>query len=119
METKNDLLLAGIDLGKLNISRDDKPTVKLLMLIEGAYCIGVGKSIEKYGFSEQRYYQIRKSFMERGSDALFDLKRGPRGNHVRSEDVGKLIIRMRYLDPDLGAAVIAQKLNQQGIYLQT
>jgi len=115
METKKDLLLAGIDLGKLNISPDDKPTVKLLMLIEGTYGIGVGKSIEKYGFSEQRYYQIRKSFMERGSDALFDLKRGPRGNHVRSEDVGKLIIRMRYLDPDSGAAVIAQKLNQQGI----
>ena len=114
MATENNPLLAGIDLGKLNISPDDKPAVKLLMLIEGTYGIGVEKSIEKYGFSEQRYYQLRKAFMERGSAALVDLKRGPRWNHVRSEQVEKLIIRMRYLDPESGAAVIAQKLKQQG-----
>lgn len=115
MATHNNPVLADIDLGKLNISPDDKPTAKLLMLLEGTYGIGVEKSIEKYGFSEQRYYQLRKAFMERGSDALVDMKRGPRGNHVRTEEVDKLIIRMRYLDPDSGAAVIAQKLNQQGI----
>ncbi len=115
MATKNNLLSAGIDLGKLNISPDDKPTVKLLMLLEGTFGIGVEKSIEKYGFSEQRYYQLKKAFIEMGSAALVDLKRGPRRNHVRSEQVDKLIIRMRYLDPDSGAAVIAQKLNQQGI----
>src|SRR5690606_4923387 len=115
MATHNNPQLAGIDLGKLNISPDDKPTVKLLMLLEGTYGIGVEKSIEKYGFSEQRYYQLRKAFMEKGSEALVDMKRGPRRNHVRSDDVDKLIIRMRYLDPDSGASVIAQKLNQQGI----
>lgn len=106
--------LADIDLGKLNISPDDKPALKLLMLVEGTYGIGVEKSIEKYGFSEQRYYQVKKSFMESGSDALVDLKRGPHGNHVRTEEVDKLIIRIRFLDPDAGAAVIAQQLNQQG-----
>jgi hypothetical protein len=115
MATINKPRLAGIDLGKLNISLNDKPTIKLLMLLEGTYGIGVEKSIQKYGFSEQRYYQLKKAFMERGSDALVDLKRGPRRNHVRSGDVDKLIIRMRYLDPGSGAAVIAQKLNQQGI----
>lgn len=115
METCNNLKFAEIDLGKLNISSEDKPTIKLLMLIEGTYGIGVSKSIEKYGFSEQRYYQLKKSFMEIGSDALIDSKRGPKGNHVRNENVDKLIIRMRYLDPDSSAAVIAQKLNQQGI----
>lgn len=114
MTTQNNHSLADIDLGKLNISPDDKPTVKLLMLLEGTYGIGVEKSIEKYGYSEQRYYQLRKGFMERGSEALADKKRGPHGNHVRSEKVDKLIIRMRYLDPDSGAAIIAQKLNQQG-----
>lgn len=99
MKTQNNPLLAGNDLGKLNISPDDKPTVKLLILIEGTYGIGVENSIEKYGFSEQRYYQLKKAFMERGSDALVDLKRGPRRNHVRSEDVGKLIIRIGILTP--------------------
>lgn len=119
MATKHNPLLAGIDLGKLNISLDDKPTIKLLMLLEGTYGIGVEKSIEKYGFSQQRYYQLKKAFVESGSEALVDLKRGPRQNHVRSEEVDKLIIRMRYLDPDSGAAVIAQKLNQQGIDIST
>lgn len=107
--------LADIDLGKLNISPDDKPTVKFLMLLEGTYGIGVEKSIEKYGYSEQRYYQLRKEFIDKGSDALVDKKRGPHANHVRTGEVDKLIIRMRYLDPDSGADVIAQKLNQQGI----
>jgi hypothetical protein len=115
MTAINDPKLADIDLGKLNISPDDKPTIKLLMLLEGTYGIGVEKSIRKYGYSEQRYYQLRKAFMEKGSDALSDMKRGPHGNHVRTEEVDKLIVRMKYLDPGSGAAVIAQKLNQQGI----
>lgn len=115
MEKQRTPVLADIDLEKLNISPDDKPTIKLLMLLEGTYGIGVEKSIEKYGYSEQRYYQLRKEFVDRGSDALVDRKRGPHGNHVRTGKVDKLIIRMRYLDPDSGAAVIAQKLNQQGI----
>src|SRR5665811_2225085 len=84
MEDNNNSKLADIDFGKLNISPDDKPAVKLLMLIEGTFGIGVEKSIKKYRFSEQRYYQLKKTFMERGSDALVDLKRGPHRNHVRS-----------------------------------
>jgi hypothetical protein len=70
MTTKNISQLADIDLGKLNISTLDKPTVKLLMLVEGTYGIGVEKSIVKYGFSEQWYYQLKKAFIENGSQAL-------------------------------------------------
>ena len=114
MANTNISQLADIDLGKLNISTNDKPTIKLLMLLEGTFGIGVEKSIEKYGFSEQRFYQLRKAFMEKGSQALVDLKRGPQHNHVRSRETDKLIIRMRFLDPDTSPAVIAQKLNQQG-----
>lgn len=115
MEAKNNPELADFDLSRLNISPDDKPTLKFLMLVEGTYGIGVEKSTVKYGYSQQRYYQLLKSFKENGSDALIDKKRGPQKNHVRTEDVDKLIIRMRYLDPDSSAPVIAQKLNQQGI----
>ena len=106
--------LPDLDLRELNISEEDKTALKLLMLIEGTYGIGVSKSVDKYGYSPQRYYQLKKSFMEKGSDALIDLKRGPHGSHVRTEEVDKLIIRMRHLDPSSSPAVIAQKLNQQG-----
>jgi len=119
MATTNIPQLADIDLGKLNISTDDKPTVKLLMLLEGTYGIGVEKSISKYGFSEQRYYQLKKAFIEKGSEALVDLKRGPQHNHVRSVEMDKLIIRMRFLDPDSSPAAIAQKLTQQGHKIST
>lgn len=119
MTITNSPQLADIDLEKLNISTNDKPTVKLLMLLEGTYGIGVEKSIGKYGFSEQRYYQLKKAFMEKGSEALVDLKRGPQHNHVRSEEIDKLIIRMRFLDPDSSPSVIAQKLTQQGHKIST
>lgn len=119
MASTNISQLADIDLGKLNISADDKPTVKLLMLLEGTFGIGVEKSVEKYGFSQQRFYQLRKAFMEKGSQALVDLKRGPQHNHVRSRETDKLIIRIRFLDPDSSSAVIAQKINQQGYKIST
>lgn len=85
------------------------------MLIEGTYGIGVKKSIEKYGYTEQRYYQLKKDFMEKGSEALIDQKRGPKDKHIRKKQVDMQIIRMRFLDPNASAAVITQKLNQTGI----
>lgn len=107
--------LANLDLEKLGIKEDDKATIKLLMLIEGTYGIGVKRSIEKYGYTEQRYYQLKKNFMEEGSEALIDKKRGPRDKHTKKKQVDMQIIRMRFLDPKAGADVIAQKLNQTGI----
>ncbi len=107
--------LPGFDLDKLDIKEDDRTSIKFLMLIEGTYGIGVKKSIEKYGYTEQRYYQLKKDFMEKGADALIDRKRGPRDRHTRKKQVDMQIIRMRFLDPNASAAVIAQKLNQTGI----
>lgn len=110
-----DSFISDIDLTKLNIRSDDKASLKLLMLIEGTFGVGVHKSIAKYGYTEQRYYQIKKKYMKDGFDALIDSKRGPKDNHVREEQVDKLIIRFRFVDPHSGADVIAQKLNQMGI----
>lgn len=107
--------LADLDLEKLRIKETDKAARKLLMLIEGTYGMGVKKSIAKYGYTEQRYYQLKKAFMEEGSPALVERKRGPKDRSVRSRAVQMQIIRLRFLDPEAGAEVIAQKLRQQGI----
>lgn len=107
--------LSDLDLSKLNIDTDDKTTRKLLMLIEGTYGIGVKASIAKYGYTEQRYYQLLKVFKKEGIQALADQKRGPKTNRVRSQKVIGQIIRLRFLDPEAGAQVIAQKLRQMGM----
>ena len=115
MENSNSSPLANLDLGKLGIKEDDKAAIKFLMLVEGSYGIGVKESIKKYGYTEQRYYQLKKDFMEKGSEALIDKKRGPRDRHTRKKQVDMQIIRMRFLDPNASAAVVTQKLNQTGI----
>jgi hypothetical protein len=50
---------------------------------------------------------------------LVDLKRGSHRNHVRSAENDKLIIRLRFLDPDSSPGVIAQKLTQKGHKIST
>ena len=117
MAKKSSSALPGLDLKLLKVAPDDKTSHKFLMLIEGAFGIGVKRSIEKYGYTEQRYYQLLKAFQTEGSDALVEKKRGPRNNHKRDEKTVQQIIRYRFLDPDISAAVITQKLNQRGIYI--
>ena len=107
--------LPGLDLSQLNVRNDDHFARKLFMLIEGTYGIGIQQSIQKYGYTEQRYHQLKNAFMENGSSALIDQKRGPRSKHVRSREIDKQIIRMRFLDPSAGSEVIAQKLTQMGM----
>lgn len=114
MANKSSQTLPNIDLDILKIHSDDKVSVKLLMLIEGTFGIGVKKSIEKYGYTEQRYYQLLKAFQKDGSDALIDKKRGPKENSKRNEKTIQQIIRYRFLDPYASAAVISQKLKQTG-----
>lgn len=104
-----------LDLKKLGIKEDDKASKKLLMLVEGTLGMGVKKSLEKYGYTEQRYYQLKKEFEAIGFEALVDQKRGPKDRHARKRQVDMQIIRMRFLDPKSGANVITQKLNQSGI----
>ena len=104
--------LPDLDLRLLNVDAGDSFTQKFLMLLEGVYGLGVKHSIEKYGYTEQRYYQLLKNFQEAGSSALVDKKRGPRHNSRRTEKIIQQIIRYRFLDPDASAAVITQKLKQ-------
>ena len=114
MAKKSSQPLPNIDLNLLNIDSDDKVSRKLLMLVEGTFGIGVKKSIEKYEYTEQRYYQLLKAFKKDGSDALIDKKRGPKVNSKRDVKMVQQIIRYRFLDPDASAAVISQKLKQTG-----
>jgi transposase len=101
--------------GSLPIREDDEITVKLAMLYEG-HCEGLGphKAATKYGYTRQRYYQILDIFERQGAEGLKSLKRGPKRNYRRTDEVVRQVIRYRFLDPKMSAAVIAQKLNQNG-----
>jgi hypothetical protein len=105
----------GFDLSILNVQATDYVSRKFLMLIEGQFGIGVKSSIEKYGYTEARYYQLLKAFKENGIESLIDKKTGPKKNSKRTEKTDKQILRLRFLNPNDSAVVIAQKLNQQGI----
>ena len=84
------------------------------MLIEGVYGLGVKHTIQKYQYTEQRYYQLLKDFQQSGSTALMDKKRGPKEKSIRTEQMKQQIIRLRFLDKDCSASVISQKLKQTG-----
>lgn len=101
--------------GRLQVRADDEITRKLSMLIEGE-CEGLGptESARKFGFSKQRYFQLRAAFVELGAQALQSQKRGPKTHYRRTAEVVRQIIRHRFLDPQASAEVIAQKLSQSG-----
>lgn len=109
---KNKQVTKGFDLSKLNIQ--DGVSLKFMMLLEGVFNIGVKESIAKYGYTEQRYYQLLKAYKENGMEGLIDKKAGPKKNSKRSTLVIKQILRHRFLNPLDSAEIIAQKLSQQG-----
>ena len=92
----------------------DSLTMKLAMLFEGHCTIGVQEAIKKYDYSEQRYYQLLKKYLEGGSEALINKKPGPDVNTVRTNDFTNQFIRLRYLDPLASTDIISQKLSQIG-----
>lgn len=96
------------------INQDDSLCMKLAMLIEGHCTIGVKSAIKKYGYTEQRYYQVLNKYNEGGAQALIDKKPGSDKQPVRTKEVQNQIIRLRFLDPFASAEVIAQKLKQNG-----
>jgi hypothetical protein len=106
--------------GSLAILPGDEVTLKLAMLLEGE-CSALGplQAAQKFGFSKQRYFQLRQVFREQGSAALSSQKRGPKRNYRRTDEVVRQIIRHRFLDPDASADVIAQKLRQAGWTIST
>lgn len=101
--------------GSLAVPAGDEITRKLAMLIEGE-CEGLGphRAAAKFGFSKQRYFQLRAAFLQQGALALISHKRGPKTNYRRSAEVVRQIIRHRFLDPEASVEVIAQKLGQNG-----
>jgi transposase len=101
--------------GLLPVRADDEITRKMAMLIEGE-CEGLGatKAARKFGFSKQRYFQLRAVFAELGAAALQSQKRGPKRHYRRTAEVVRQVIRHRFLDPQASAEVIAQKLAQSG-----
>lgn len=104
------------DGGSLIVDVEDEVTQKLAMLIEGE-CEGLGpsKAAQKFGFTKQRYFQIRQVFTKQGAQALLSKTRGPKKNYRRTSEVVRQIIRYRFLDPDSSPEVIAQKLKQTGL----
>lgn len=101
--------------GSLPVREDDEITFKLAMLFEGQ-CEGLGpvKAAKKFGYTRQRYYQILHQYEEQGAEGLKSLKTGPKRNYRRTDEVVRQVIRYRFLDPNMSAEVIAQKLNQNG-----
>src|SRR5258708_4265278 len=106
--------------GSLSVLPGDEVTLKLAMLLEGE-CSDLGplQAALKFGFSKQRYFQIRHAFKEQGSSALCSQKRAPIRNYRRTDEVVRQIIRHRFLDPDASADVIAQNLRQAGWVIST
>jgi len=106
--------------GQLQVPPDDPITRKLAMLIEGE-CGGLGpaKAARKYGYSRQRYFQLRRAVQEGGAVALVNKKRGPKSNYRRTGQAVREVIRHRFLDPRASAAVIAQKMRQCGYVIST
>jgi hypothetical protein len=106
--------------GSLNVREDDEITRKLWMLIEGE-CEDAGplQTANKFGYSKQRYFQLRAAFQQWGAIGLRSQKRGPKTNYRRTSEVVRQIIRHRFLDGDASVEVIAQKLRQTGWVIST
>jgi len=106
--------------GVLNVREDDEIALKLLMLIEGE-CEEGGplEAARKFGYSKQRYFQLRAVLHESGALGLRSEKRGPKTNYRRTAEVVRQVIRHRFLDSDASPEVIAQKLRQTGWVIST
>jgi hypothetical protein len=101
--------------GTLPVREDDEIARKLLMLVEGE-CEGTGplKAAIKFGYSKQRYFQLRAVYRRSGALGLRSHKRGPKTNYRRTDEVIRQVIRHRFLDGEASPEVIAQKLRQCG-----
>lgn len=99
--------------GSLPIADDDEITRKLAMLVEGECgSEGIDRAAAKFGYSRQRYFQVRAAFMKNGGQALLSSKPGPKSNYRRTQELVCQVIRHRFLDPEASTEVIAQKLRQ-------
>jgi len=99
--------------GSLSIDPDDEVSFKLAMLVKGE-CgpEGPSRAAEEFGFSRQRYFQLRTLFHRQGAAGLLSRRRGPKTNYRRTREAVCQVVRYRFLDPDVSSEVIAQKLRQ-------
>ncbi len=109
--------LIGTD-GSLPVRQDDEITRKLVMLIEGECgAAGPSKAARKFGFTKQRYIQLREAYQKNGAAALQSKPRGPKKHYRRTGELVRQVIRHRFLDPEASVEVIAQKLRQTGFVI--
>jgi transposase len=101
--------------GILPVLDQDEVCRRLAMLIVGE-CEGQGATAaaKQFHFSRPRYYQLLATFQREGALSLALQPRGPKTDYRRTEQIVRLVIRHRFLDPEASAEVIAQKLRQQG-----
>lgn len=106
--------------GELHVPEDDEISRKLLMLIEGE-CGEEGplQAAQRFGYSKQRYFQLRAAYQQAGAMALKSQKRGPKTTYRRTAEVVRQVIRHSFLDSDASPQVIAQKLRQSGWTIST
>jgi hypothetical protein len=99
--------------GSLTFPLDDEISRRLAMLFTGE-CEGLGatQAAKQFQFSRQRYYQLRQLYLQHGALGLAPETPGPKTDYRRTEQIIRLVIRSRFLDPDASAEVIAQKLRQ-------
>ncbi len=104
--------------GSLPIATHDEVSLKLAMLVKGE-CgpDGPCRAAQEFGFSRQRYFQLRALFHEHGAAGLVSHKRGPKSNYRRTQEVICQVVRYRFLDPEMSSAVIAQKLRQNEFHI--
>jgi hypothetical protein len=104
--------------GTLALKPGDEIARKLAMLMAGE-CERVGPALaaKAFGYSRQRYFQLRAIYEEQGALGLRSDKRGPKRNYRRSTELVCQAIRHRFLDPDASSEVIAQKLRQCGFQI--
>ena len=73
-----------------------------------------GEEYKKYGYTEQRYYQLLKAFSFGWGNVLLLTRKRCENHEDRKDDTTRLSLIV-FLDHKMSAAVIAQKLNQIGI----
>jgi len=102
---------------QLTISPQDPVAWKLSMLFEAAHSNtdGIQDIAQRYGYTREHFYVIKKKYNEQGTEGLRDKPTGPKSAYIRTDEVKKQIIRHRFLDPEANCEVIAQKMRQSGV----
>ena len=101
--------------GTLNLRPDDEICRRLAMLALGeCEAHTATEAARLFGLSRQRYYQLLDAYSAEGTWGLIPDTPGPKTNYRRTDEVVRLVIRNRFLDPDAPPEVIAQMLRQRG-----